>query len=152
MSGDYGWMSTESYAGDVMPQDAWTILSGEPGGALVDVRTAAEWAFVGVPEIRATGATFLQVEWQSYPAMQVNAGFVGAVTEAMRAAALQRNAPIFFICRSGARSASAAAAMTKAGHTRCYNVAGGFEGGRDNNGHRGELEGWKAAGLPWVQS
>ena len=28
----------------------------------------------------------------------------------------------------------------------------GFEGDKDGTGHRGTLGGWKAAGLPWVQS
>jgi rhodanese-related sulfurtransferase len=58
---------------------------------------------------------------------------------------------LIFICRSGARSASAAAAMTEAGHPHCFNVAGGFEGSRDEEGHRGNVEGWKVEKLPWSQ-
>ncbi len=27
----------------------------------------------------------------------------------------------------------------------------GFEGGHDENRHRGQNKGWKAGGLPWVQ-
>ena len=59
---------------------------------------------------------------------------------------------MLFICRSGARSAAAASAMTQAGYTSCWNVAQGFEGDRDAVGHRASVGGWKAAGLPWVQS
>jgi rhodanese-related sulfurtransferase len=56
------------------------------------------------------------------------------------------------ICRSGARSAAAAAALTGAGYRNAWNVAQGFEGDRDDEGHRGTVGGWKAVGLPWVQS
>jgi hypothetical protein len=42
--------------------------------------------------------------------------------------------------------------MTAAGYANCFNVAAGFEGRRDEEGHRGKVEGWKAAHLPWVQS
>jgi rhodanese-related sulfurtransferase len=145
-------MNGGAYRADVSPQEAWATLSSEAGAALVDVRTTAEWNFVGLPDLSGAGAPLLRVEWQSYPSMQVNPAFVDAVDEALRAAGSGREAPLFFICRSGARSAAAAAAMTAAGYSRCYNVAGGFEGGRDASGHRGTIEGWKAAELPWVQS
>ena len=65
---------------------------------------------------------------------------------------LPKDAEILCICRSGARSASAASALTQAGYTNAWNVAEGFEGDKDASGHRGSIGGWKAAGLPWVQS
>jgi len=145
-------MSGRAYHADATAEETWTMLSSESGAALVDVRTVAEWNFVGVPDLSSTPAPLLQVEWQSYPSMQQNPSFVETVDDALRGGGTARGAPVFFICRSGARSASAAAAMTAAGYTRCYNVAGGFEGARDPNGHRGTIEGWKAAELPWVQS
>jgi len=57
-----------------------------------------------------------------------------------------------FICRSGARSNQAAMIASQADFTDCYNILEGFEGDKDENGHRGKDSGWKAAGLPWVQS
>jgi hypothetical protein len=42
--------------------------------------------------------------------------------------------------------------MTGAGYSRCFNVSEGFEGRLDPERHRGLVEGWKAAGLPWTQS
>jgi rhodanese-related sulfurtransferase len=59
---------------------------------------------------------------------------------------------ILCICRSGARSASAATALSMAGFTNCWNVAEGFEGDKNGNGRRGQTNGWKAANLPWAQS
>ena len=44
-----------SYAGDVTPEQAWETLSADPDAVLVDCRTQAEWAFVGVPELGAIG-------------------------------------------------------------------------------------------------
>jgi rhodanese-related sulfurtransferase len=119
---------------------------------LIDVRTAAEWNYVGVPDLSGIAAPFIRVEWQSFPSGAINPAFVEEVRGALEAGGLERDGPLYFICRSGARSAAAAAAMTAAGYSRCFNVAGGFEGGRDENGHRGTVEGWKAANLPWVQS
>jgi rhodanese-related sulfurtransferase len=53
--------------------------------------------------------------------------------------------------RSGARSRKAAIALAELGYGRCYNIIGGFEGARDEQGHRGRLAGWKVCALPWVQ-
>ena len=145
-------MAEGAYLADATPEEAWRILSSEPGAALVDVRTAPEWTFVGLPDLTATKAPLLRVEWQRYPSNEINPDFVATVDAALKRAGSSPDAPILFLCRSGARSAAAAAAMTTAGYSRCYNVAGGFEGRRDESGHRGSVEGWKAAHLPWVQS
>ena len=140
------------YQADVTPEESWSALSSEPGAALVDVRTAAEWSYVGLPDLTKLGKPLHRVEWQSFPSGEVNPAFAETLDAALKKEGASRDAPVFFICRSGARSASAAAAMTGAGYARCYNVAGGFEGARDAEGHRGTVEGWKAANLPWVQS
>ncbi len=145
-------MNAGASHGNASPEEAWETLSSEAGAALVDVRSAAEWTYVGIPDLSATPAPLLKVEWQSFPSMQVNPAFVETVDAALRQAGSGPDSPVFFICRSGGRSAAAAAAMTQAGYRRSFNVAGGFEGPRDESGHRGTLEGWKAADLPWVQS
>lgn len=36
-------------AGDITPQEAWDLLVQNPNAVLVDVRTEAEWRFVGGP-------------------------------------------------------------------------------------------------------
>jgi rhodanese-related sulfurtransferase len=145
-------MTGGAYHADASPEEAWETLSRQPGAALVDVRNVAEWTYVGLPDLSALEAPLLRVEWQSFPSMQVNPAFVATLDAALRQAGAAPDSPVFFMCRSGARSAAAAAAMTQAGWSRCFNVAGGFEGPRDEKGHRGTVEGWKAAGLPWMQS
>ncbi|ADZ72751.1 Putative rhodanese-like sulfurtransferase [Polymorphum gilvum SL003B-26A1] len=119
---------------------------------LVDVRTRAEWSFVGVPDLRGQGKDVLLVEWQGFPAGTPVPDFVATLSEQLGTRGLGPDTPIYFLCRSGVRSLHAAVAMTEAGYRACYNIAGGFEGPLDEAGHRGRLGGWKAVGLPWVQS
>jgi rhodanese-related sulfurtransferase len=137
------------YAGDLSAEEAWALLQSDPKAQLVDVRTQAEWNFVGLPDLGSLGREVQLVEWQMFPAMQVNPAFVAATEQATGA---DKDAPVLFLCRSGARSRSAAIALTRAGYTRAYNVAGGFEGDLDGMRHRGQRNGWKAAGLPWKQT
>ncbi len=140
------------YAGDVAPSEAWETLASEPAAALVDVRTTAEWSFVGLPDLSPLGKRPLLREWQSYPSMQVDGAFADDVAAALGEAGAGPDAPVFFLCRSGARSQAAAAALAARGWTRCFNIVGGFEGPLDGSRHRGATAGWKADGLPWVQS
>ncbi len=64
----------------------------------------------------------------------------------------RKQAPVLFICRSGGRSHNAALLATQAGYADAYNVLEGFEGDRNDEGHRNTVGGWRAAGLPWTQS
>ena len=131
------------YKGNLKPAEAYQRLR-DSNAWLVDVRTLPEWQFVGMPAVER----LVRVSWQEYPTMQVNEDFVRAVEEA----GVPKDAEVLCICRSGARSAAAATALTQAGFANCYNVAEGFEGDKDEHGRRGSVGGWKAAGLPWVQS
>jgi rhodanese-related sulfurtransferase len=132
-------------------EETWARLKGDAASVLVDVRTGAEWAFVGLPDLSSIGKRPVLVEWQRFPGSQVNAAFVERVAEALAAVGANKDTELFFICRSGGRSLGAARAMSAAGYARCRNVADGFEGPLDPNRHRGTQGGWKAKGLPWVQ-
>ncbi|MEV0947899.1 rhodanese-like domain-containing protein [Rhodococcus sp. NPDC049939] len=137
-----------SYSGDITPERAWELLRDNPGAALVDVRTDAEWKYVGVPDISSLGRQTLLIEWVTYPAGARNDKFVDQLKEAGVTGG--ENAPVLFLCRSGQRSIGAAEAATAAGIRPSYNVLDGFEGALDAEGHRG-AEGWRARGLPWRQ-
>jgi rhodanese-related sulfurtransferase len=137
------------YAGDLNPREAWDLLSRDPEARLVDVRTAAEWSFVGTPDLAPIGRKAHCLEWQSFPAMTPNPNFAA---EARAALGENKDAAVLFLCRSGGRSRAAAIAMTAAGYTRCFNIAGGFEGDLDPERRRGKQSGWKAANLPWKQT
>jgi len=126
------------YAGALTPAEAHALM--QAGAKLVDVRTKPELLYVG----RVPGS--LLVEWQTYPGHQLNADFLDQLAQVA-----EPQDTLMFICRSGARSHSTAAAATQAGWSECYNVLEGFEGDRDPAQHRGTLGGWRKAGLPWVQ-
>ena len=132
---------------NVAPTQTWEALMGNPEARLVDVRTDAEWNFVGVPDLELTGKQPVLIPWQVYPTMQRNPAFIDALTQA----GLTPDNHIYFICRSGARSMAAAEAAKAAGFPHVYNVADGFEGALDADGHRGATGGWKAESLPWMQ-
>lgn len=128
------------------PREAYHAVTTAADAHLVDVRTRAEWAYVGLPVLGSQEPILL--EWQKFPEMTVDEGF---------GPALQRACPdpqtaLYFLCRSGVRSLAAAQLMSRLGYTRVFNVLGGFEGPPDDAGHRGALAGWKAEGLPWRQS
>lgn len=133
------------YAGDVSLEAAWTMLSDDPNAVLVDVRTEAEWHFVGVPSLESIGKQARFVEWIRFPDGDPNPDFLAQATSE-----LQPGQPILLLCRSGARSLSAARALTAAGYGPAYNITAGFEGPIDDAGHRSE--GWRHAGLAWRQS
>lgn len=136
-----------SYAGDINPEQAWKLLSNNPQAVLVDVRTDAEWCFVGVPDLSSLGHDVVYIEWNRVDGTR-NENFVAELLEQVPA---DGDRPVVFICRSGHRSADAAEAATEAGITPAYNVLDGFEGHLDAAGHRGG-SGWRAVGLPWKQS
>ncbi len=129
------------YAGALLPRETAEWLNAEPSAVLVDVRTAPELAYVG----RVPGAA--TVEWQSWPDMNLNPHFLDELEKAA-----DKNAPVFFLCRSGARSHYAAEAAAKAGWKLAFNVLEGFEGEINGEGKRGQTNGWRFCGLPWAQS
>lgn len=133
-----------NYQGEITPLEAYEYLL-KNGGMLVDVRTVPEWQFVGVPNIQGCKGEFAAISWKVYPDMSLNASFA----DQLASTGVDKEAPIFFMCRGGGRSSSAAAAMTDLGYSNCFNVATGFEGEADAEGHRGRISGWQGAGLPW---
>jgi rhodanese-related sulfurtransferase len=136
---------------DVPVEQVWAHLKSDEKAVLIDVRTRAEWAFVGLPDLEGIGKRVVTVEWQTFPDSRVDPAFAVRLSEILDASGVGKNDELFFICRSGGRSRMAAQAMMAAGYARCRNVAEGFEGPLDPSRHRGRQSGWKAAGLPWVQ-
>jgi rhodanese-related sulfurtransferase len=128
------------YEGALTPVEAMELLQEAPGARLVDVRSKAEWDWVG----RIPGA--VELEWLHYPGMHANPEFMNHLSSQV-----DKESLVMFLCRSGVRSHQAAAAASESGYTNCYNILEGFEGDKDETGHRGAKGGWKAAGLPWVQ-
>ena len=129
------------YGGALLPTEAHQLWREAPGATIVDVRTRAEWDYVG----RIPGA--VEIELLSYPGNRPNPEFLATLQQQVK-----KDAPVMFICRSGGRSHNAALLAMQAGYVQSYNVLEGFEGDKDEHGHRNTRGGWRIAGLPWVQS
>lgn len=139
---------------EATPEDAWNALAIDDDAVLVDVRSRPEWSFAGMPDLSELGREVWTVEWQTWPDMTQNLGFLTDLDAQMGDEVPSR---MFFLCRAGPRSLAAARATAKQLHSRginvhITNVAEGFEGAQNDSGQRGTLSGWKAAGLPWRQS
>lgn len=135
-----------------VPADAtWARLQDDKDAVLIDVRTRAEWSFVGLPDLTSLNKRVVTIEWQTFPDSRVDPEFATKLASHLEKAGVPKDAELFFICRSGARSHSAAHVMAEAGYPHCRNVADGFEGPLDSRQQRGQVAGWKAAGLPWKQ-
>jgi rhodanese-related sulfurtransferase len=140
------------YAGDVSASVAWNGLSGSAEAALIDVRSKAEWVYVGVPVVSSIGKKTLLIEWDDFATGAIVPDFLGRLNSALAENGIKDDALLYFICRSGNRSRNAAIAATAAGHANCFNIEFGFEGRLDAERHRNTPGSWKAEGLPWVQS
>ena len=132
---------------NVPPAQVWEALKSDPKAQLVDVRTDAEWTFVGLPDLSPAGKQAVLIQWQVFPDMQVNADFA----DQLKQARFTPDQHLYFICRSGQRSQAAAQEAQAAGFPHAHNVAEGFEGPPNGSGHRGTVAGWKARNLPWRQ-
>ncbi len=136
-----------AYAGDLTPSQAWELLDNETSSVLFDVRTDAEFNYVGRPDLSSIGKDVRLVMWLNFPENAPNLDFVDEV----KATGVTPGQKLLFLCRSGVRSRYAAEVITAAGFPNCYNILEGFEGNKDDKGHRGTIEGWKVASLPWSQ-
>ncbi|MDH5855834.1 rhodanese-like domain-containing protein [Lampropedia aestuarii] len=134
-------VNTKTYAGDVLPPLAWQwVKAGD--AVVVDVRTDAERAWVG----EVPGAVVIALK--QWPTMALNPDFD---VQLQALAQAKPGKKLLFLCRSGVRSVIAAVRAHELG-LEAYNILEGFEGDADQNGHRGQLGGWRKHGLPWRQS
>ncbi|MEM8870320.1 MAG: rhodanese-like domain-containing protein [Pseudomonadota bacterium] len=136
------------------PPTAWSVLTNTSSAHMVDVRTRAEWGFVGIPDLQRLNKSVVFVEWRSLPEMAITSQFAEQVLEAFGE---DTPSHLLFICRSGARSMEAAQTVAEKCTSdgldiQCTNIAEGFEGDLNGDRHRGTVNGWKAHGLPWVQN
>lgn len=133
----------------IMAQDAWGKLAGNSDALLVDVRSRIEWALVGTPDLSELGKRPVLIEWQVFPEMMLNRQFCAELERHLNG---RFDVPLYFLCKVGGRSQAAAEAMAARGHSQCSNIVDGFEGNLNAERRRGLIDGWKAAGLPWIQT
>jgi len=132
-----------AYAGEVTPQEAYTLVQTDSRVKLVDVRTDAERDWVGA--VQVPEQQYAKIQWSLYPGARPNPDFL---TQLQQSAA--KDDVLLFLCRSGVRSQHAAKLATEQGYAQCFDILEGFEGNKDSQGHRKTVGGWCKAGLPWV--
>jgi len=134
---------------EVNPFQAWEILQADSSSVLVDVRSRFEYEYVGHPE------TAINIPWKELPDWKLDPDFVEKVRQQLQAIPGRKVVPeamtILMICRSGQRSMAAAVRLVESGFAKVLNIAEGFEGGLDGEGHRGTISGWRYHRLPWKQ-
>lgn len=151
MNGSYQ-SSPPNLVGEMGVLETWEVMQSDPNSELIDVRTSAEWSFVGRCDLDKISKSPIMVEWLRYPGGEVVAEFSENLKRELEKRNRRKDVKLFFICRSGQRSLAAAKVMAAEGYTNCINVADGFEGPLGPDQHRGGVSGWKVEGLPWVQS
>lgn len=138
----------------IEPKLALDILAKDKNSLLIDVRTEAEFNFVGTVDSSALINSSLLLPWLTFPTMQENGEFKSKFENSLQLISSDnyKDLHLFFICKTGGRSNSAAQFASDIGYKNCYNIVNGFEGDIDHNNHRGNINGWKADKLPWKQN
>ncbi len=131
------------YAGALTPQEAYTLLQNDSNVKLVDVRTNAERDWIGRPDIAPE--QHLAVQWHLYPGGTQNADFLSQLSQVAG-----KDSVLLFLCRGAVRSRHAAKLATENGYVHSFDILEGFEGEKDAEGHRKNVNGWCKAGLPWI--
>ncbi len=134
------------------------IKKHSPKVLFIDVRTAEEQLFVGVPDgIDGTAPFGIMnyAKWDEekktylrYP----NPDFLGNFEYWALDKGIDKTDPIVLICRSGDRSALGSDLLARHGYTNVWSVVDGFEGDLAKDGpKKGQraVNGWKNEGLPW---
>ena len=136
-----------SYKRNLLPKMAVERLQNNPQALFVDVRSKAEYKYVGYPE------NSILIPWIDDPDWEPNPeAFSDAVMQELDSRENLSDTEIILICRSGFRSNEALKCLENKGFTQVSHVASGFEGDLDENDHRGNLNGWRHDGMPWSQS
>ena len=139
----------------VTAKEAYDMWRADPEEVkILDVRTLAEYVFVGHPPMAFSIPAFFQTHrWDAKRkmfAMVPNPDFVKQVKNWAEEGDI-----ILVTCRSGERGAMAVNLLADAGFTEVYNIVDGMEGGlvKDPdsvfNGRRMK-NGWENSGLPWT--
>ncbi len=134
---------------DISAPEAWALLNENGNAVLLDVRTTMEYEYVGHPP------EAVHLPWKEAPDMQVDPAFVDKARRVLgeaRPGCAPEDLTVLTLCRSGARSKAAGEALAESGFRNVMNVVEGFEGDKDENNHRGNINGWRYHNLPWEQS
>lgn len=149
---------------NIDPTQAYDATLKDSNTFIVDVRTAAEWTWIGHPSKTKScpegvnsydcgdelGGKIVNISYkiEKKDGMVVNGSFV---TDLLEVFGDNPDITLILMCRSGSRSVAAANLLEKnlVPYT-LMNMVGGFQGGRADFGYRTKPEsGWVNNGLPY---
>ena len=135
---------------ELNPKAAYALLTQRSEAVLIDVRSTVEYEYVGHP------LNAVHVPLKEPPLWEEDESFVAkvehALVERQSGGTPVREIPVLLMCRSGKRSEAGSRLLTEAGFKEVYNILEGFEGDKDDGGHRNSVNGWRFHNLPWEQS
>lgn len=144
----------------VTASEAYELKSNNPDQVyFIDVRTRPEVEFLGMPINADTNIPYMTNDLDEWDAEKnrftkvPNSNFAVVVDEKIEEAGLNKDSTILLMCRSGTRSAKAAALLNQLGYSKAYTVVDGYEGDKAKEGdHKGQrvVNGWKNSNLPWT--
>ena len=137
--------------------EAGRVLREQDSVALIDVRTPSEIMLIGyaTPTAAAIPAQFVdpdigEASKEGVYKMVSTPDFEAEMQAWLASDAAKGIDTLIVTCRSGSRSAAAIDRMVEAGiDLALYNMVGGFEGDKNDEGVRA-VNGWRNAGLPWT--
>lgn len=144
------------------PKETYKLVKKSKQGKnllFLDIRTQAELKFVGWTPLVDANLPYMFNDFDEWDSKQKNfllgnnTEFVKRVKAHLKKKKLSEDSVIILLCRSGDRSANAAALLDKAGIKNVYTVVGGFEGypaTKGKNKGKYTVNGWKNEGLPWT--
>lgn len=135
---------------EINPLEAFKILEQQQAAVLVDVRSTMEYEFVGHPPNALHIPLKEPPDWNTQPEFVQK--LITGLSNHIGSSERLTDTPLLMLCRSGARSKLAGELLIENGFTTVYNVLEGFEGDKDDNGHRNTISGWRFHNLPWEQS
>ncbi|MDH3973690.1 MAG: rhodanese-like domain-containing protein [Deltaproteobacteria bacterium] len=142
MAGSFAFAEEEAKGVD--SKEAYKMVMDSPRDTfIVDVRTKAEYEFVGHPDL-PNGVPNIPLRF--YPKWNENSEFVEMVEKRY-----SKDKTLIMICRSGGRAEQAATKLMEAGFKKVYYMSDSFEGSKDKKGHR-TVNGWKVNGLPYTHT
>ncbi len=140
--------------------EAYDLKSNNPDQVyFIDVRTQPEVEFLGMPSNADINIPYMTNDLDEWDGEKgrfkkvPNSNFAVVVEEKIEEAGLNKDSEIILMCRSGTRSAKAAALLNQLGYAKAYTVVDGYEGDKAKEGpHKGQrvVNGWKNSDLPWT--
>ncbi len=109
---------------DVSWADFFASIKTDDEAYLIDVRTEEEWKETGITNLQnAKNAHVKLISWMFLkPVTHLNNNFLIELMKEVK----NKQAKLYFVCRSGGRSINAAKAAHAAGFKNCFNIKDGF--------------------------